>query len=589
MHLRTSRVIALASGLCVAVSALHAQTIDPDLSQFIGAIPDARVPVGPEFAYFDQRIQLGVYPAMVAVYSEGGGPRADLVAVLGAAGVEGAEAQASTVPGWTYFRLPMHARTADAAANAVNTLARAADMASLVYLGETGLPVIPTRDLLIMFAPETTQAEQQAILDQHGATLVQRDALGSPGLVLARTAHRTGADMLRTALQIHDHPGVDWAQADRIFWARRMQTPNDPLFPQQWALEQPNNEDMDALDAWAVTTGDASIRVIVLDSGIEQNHPDLNQIPGQSFTGGGANGGPSNSCDNHGTAVAGCIAATINNSFGVVGIAPGVQVQSGKIFNEINFFNLFCLPFLESQDSWSAAGINWAANSGAQITNSSWGGGSASPAIANAFDTTHAQGVIHFGAAGNDGTGTIGFPANLDSVLAVAALDSSGNRAGFSTYGPGLFISAPGAAVLTTDRSGSAGYGPNAWTTIDGTSFASPYAAGVAALVLSVDPALSPEQVADILAATAVDKGEPGYDTGYGWGFIKAGAAVQAAAGSGCAPDLTGDGSLNFFDLAAYLDLYNAGSPAADIAAPLGVLNFFDLAAYLDLYNAGCP
>ena len=89
------------------------------------------------------------------------------------------------------------------------------------------------------------------------------------------------------------------------------------------------------------------------------------------------------------------------------------------------------------------AGINWAASSGARVTNSSWGGGAASAAITSAFNSTRDQGVLHIAAAGNDGSSTIGFPANLGSVNAVAALAPSGNLASFSTYGSGLFISAP--------------------------------------------------------------------------------------------------------------------------------------------------
>ena len=562
---------------------------DAELRRLVADVGAA--PAGVVTPYFDRRVGLDLYPAMIAVFNDpGAGPRANLHAAMDAAGLGGAEMESSSVPGWTYVRLPAGARNAGAVADAVRNLAARADldMVSAFYTGEDGLPVIPTRDLLVAFAPGTTEAERAAALAPHGATVVERDAAGFEGVVRVRTAARTGEAAWNIALAVHEHPAVAWAQSDRIFWARRHSFPNDPLFGQQWALDQPNGEHMDALAAWGVTIGDPSVRVVVLDSGIQQNHPDLTQLPGQSFTGGGAGGGPSNACDNHGTAVAGCIAATIDNGIGIAGIAPGVFVQSGKIFNEISFFG-FCLPFLESQDSWTAAGINWAGASGVRVTNSSWGGGGASQAITSAFDATRALGVVHFAAAGNDGSSTIGYPANLASVYAVAALDSNGNRAGFSTYGNGLFISAPGAAVLTTDRTGSDGYASGDYTTIDGTSFASPYAAGVAALVLSVDPSLSPDAVGDILAQTAVDKGEPGYDTGYGWGFINAGAAVQAAAGADCPADLNNDGQLNFFDISAYLDLYNDQDPAADIAEPFGVLNFFDLAAYLDLYNAGCP
>ncbi len=583
--------LVMAAGAGFSVGPAAARTVDPDLRRLIADVPEARDP-GAATPYFARRVPLTVYPAMVAVYADPApraGVRPDVRAALDRAGLRDALTTPSSVPGWTYVMLPERARTPESAARSVALLAAETDMASLVYLGEDGLPVVPTRDLLVAFEPGVTDAEQAAVLAAHGAVVTERDAAGTPGLVRAYVPARTGDAALAVALAVNDHPSVAWAQPDRIFWAKRTGgAPNDPMFGQQWALEQANDEDMDALTAWSVTYGDESVRVVVLDSGVQQNHPDISQVPGQTFVSGGGNGNPGNACDNHGTAVAGCVAATANNGVGIAGIAPGVRVQAAKIFNEFSLFG-FCLPFLESQDSWTAAGINWAASSGAQVTNSSWGGGAASAVITTAFDNARALGVIHFAATGNDGAGSISFPASLPSVNAVAAVDSSGTRASFSNYGVGTFISAPGAAVLTTDRTGADGYGAGDYATVDGTSFASPYAAGVAALVLSVNPSLTPAEVEAVLAETAVDRAEPGYDTGYGWGFINAGAAVLAVAGSGCQADFTGDGSLNFFDLAAYLDLYNAGDPGADLVAPTGVLNFFDLAAYLDMYNAGCP
>ncbi|MBX3323033.1 MAG: S8 family serine peptidase [Phycisphaeraceae bacterium] len=583
-------VLSACAGLAVA------QATDADFQRHLA---DPRVATIHNVAaepYFDQQSPLSVYPQMIAVYLDPAAPAPQRAAggvagVLAAANLAGAETQASTVPGWTYVMLPADGASLASAQQAVHALAALPEvgMASLVYLGQGGLPVIPTRDLLIAFDPSTPDMVQNAVLASFGAAAIERDAAGMAGLVRARTDALTGAAMLDIAQALNDHPLTLWAQSDRIFWARRMGgPPNDPMFAQQWALEQANNQDMDALAAWAITIGDPAIRVVVLDSGTQQDHPDISQVTGQSFTGTGTNGGPGNSCDNHGTAVAGCIAATINNGIGIVGIAPGTRVQAGKIFNEINFFG-FCLPFLESQDSWTVAGINWAASSGARVTNSSWGGGAASAAITTAFNNTRAAGVLHFAAAGNDGTSTVSFPANLASLNAVAALASTGDRASFSTYGNGLFISAPGAAVLTTDRTGSAGYASGDWTTIDGTSFASPYAAGVAALVLSANPALTPAEVEAILAQTAVDKGTPGYDTDFGWGFINAGAAVAAAAGtSPCLADFNGDGELDFFDVSLYLSAFANLDPIADLNGD-GNFDFFDVSAFLSAFSAGCP
>lgn len=570
----------------------QAPAIDQELALALGGRAVVPVQVEASIPYFDQRVKLGALPSMIAVQMEPaqeGEARRTVRALLDASGLAQATVQPSSIAGWSYIVLPEQGATIQDARLAVTQLCAddGVSVSSLAYLGDGGLPVIPTRDLLISFAPGSSPAQQSAVLKQYGATIIEHDAGGIPGVIRAQVNARTGDAILRTALSINDEPSVDWAQSDHIYWAKRAGSPNDPLFSQQWALEQPNDMDMDALEAWAVTSGDSAVRVVVLDSGIQQDHPDLNQEPGQTFVSGGGDGNPGNECDNHGTAVAGCIAAVMNNGLGVAGIAPDVRVQAGKIFNEISFFG-FCLPFLESQDSWTAAGINWAATSGALVTNSSWGGGSPTAAITTAFDSTRDMGVIHFGAAGNDGTGTVGFPASLDSVNSVAALDSNGNLASFSTYGPGLFISAPGAAVLTTDRTGDDGYGGTDYTTIDGTSFASPYSAGVAALVLSVDSSLSPTEVEDILSQTSVDLGSAGYDTSFGWGFINAGAAVNLAAGAGCAPDLTGDGTLDFFDISAFINAFAAMDPVADFDGN-GSFDFFDVSGFINAFSVGCP
>jgi subtilisin family serine protease len=288
-------------------------------------------------------------------------------------------------------------------------------------------------------------------------------------------------------------------------------------------------------------------------------------------------GGPSNQCDNHGTAVAGCVAATINNNQGVVGVAPECSVQAGKIFNEIWF--LICLPFLEGQDSWTVNGIMWAADSGARVTNSSWSG-PASATITTAFETTKGRGVTHFAAAGNGGGTPVEYPANLASVNGVSAVNSAGNLASFSSYGSGLFISAPGEAILTTDRMGSDGYESGNTATVDGTSFASPYTAGVAALVISADPSLTPDGVAQILSDTAMDLGAPGYDTLYGWGLVNAFDAVSAAIpAEPCPADLDGNGVVDVADFLFLLSAWGTADGDVDGDGDTGVADFLALLA----------
>jgi subtilisin family serine protease len=560
----------------------------------VAAHADADAPTG--YAYFDTFIEVDVDPTMVAVFLDP--DQADLVDLaarradgLARAGMAGAEFQPSSVPGWTYVVLPEDEQSAAAALARVAALHGTGvfDMVSPVYLGQGGLPLVPTRDVLVQFRDGLTVADRDALLAARGLELLEGDFAGTPGLVRARSSIDHGRAMFAFAAELNAHPDTVYAQSDAIFWARRSLIPNDPLFPQQWALDQSNDQDMDAPEAWDLETGSPDITVVVLDSGIQQDHPDLTQLPGSTFAAGGSGGGPINQCDNHGTAVAGCIAATIDNGTGVVGIAPDATVRSGKIFNEI-FFIVLCLPFLESQDSWTVAGINWSLESGARVTNSSWGGGAASAAITSAFNATRAAGMLHFAAAGNDGTGTLGYPASLASVNAVCALNSSGTLASFSTFGPGTFIAAPGASVLTTDRTGGDGYSGGSTTTIDGTSFASPYAAGVAALVLSVNPGLTPAEVEQILADSAVDRGPTGYDSQYGWGFVNAHAAVVLAGGGGepCPADVDQSGAVGFDDLLLVLAGWGecAGCPS-DVDGS-GTVDFNDVLSILAAFGP-CP
>ena len=481
---------------------------------------------------------------IIAVYRDPASPGAGIVDALARLGHPSDRVQASGVPGWAYVILDDDPRPE------VAHLARSGsiDMVTTILPEDGNLPRFPTRDLLVQFDPEAAPAmlgDEFEVLDT--------DFAGTPGLIRVRSNARTGDEAKSIADGIAARPGVAFAHPDSIYWARRhgdTHIPNDPLFSSQWGLNQFNDHDMNAPEAWAMTKGEASVEVVVFDSGIQAGHPDLSLAPGQDFTGANSDGSPNTQCDNHGTTVAGCVAATMDNGIGVAGIAPECRVKSGKIFNEI-FFIFICLPFLESQDSWTVSGINWAASSGARVTNSSWGGGGGSPAISSAFASTRDAGVLHFASTGNDGTSTIGFPANLASVNAVSAIQSSGTIASFSTIGSGNFICAPGVSILTTDRTGDDGYGSGDTTSIDGTSFSSPYAAGVAALVFAADPSLTPDEVEQVLADTAKDRGAAGYDTTYGWGLVDAAAAVAAVISDEepCPADLNGDAQVNGADL----------------------------------------
>ena len=536
-----------------------------------------------DFGYFhiDKHIPLDMDVAMIAIFDE----TQPLALPTFTVGIQDAVAP-STVEGWSYVKTPQALQSMVGIGQLIDHLNETDQygFVSPIFLGEGGLPYIPTRDLLVKRTEESDAVVAVALLQRHGVIL-DTDFSGMDRVYRLRTTLHDGRDVLTLANKLALMDMFEFAESDAIAWIKPMHIPNDPEFNQQWGLHQTNNHDMDIPEAWDITMGNEDIVVVVLDSGIDQSHPDIHQLTGQTFTGSGSNGNPSNGCDNHGTAVSGCIAATIDNNQGVAGVAPHCWVRAGKIFNEIDFFG-FCLGFLEFQESWAISGITWAADSGARVTNSSWGGGSPMSGITNAFNTTRAAGVFHVAAAGNDGSTTIGWPANLDSLISVAAMASNGTLASFSTHGNGLFISAPGQGILTTDRSGGDGYSSGNTTTIDGTSFASPYTAGIAALLLSVDPTLTPDQLEELLSSTAVDYGSGGYDTTFGYGFINARAALEAIdTGDTCTGDVNGDNTVGVTDLLSVVNAWGNCSGCSEDINGDGMVNVSDILAVVGAWG----
>ena len=254
------------------------------------------------------------------------------------------------------------------------------------------------------------------------------------------------------------------------------------------------------------------VRVGILDSGIDTDHLDLDYDPSCS----------TNFVDyetiedgaGHGTHTAGTVAA-LDNDTGVVGVAPEVTLCIYKV--------------LDSNGSGSysdvIAALEQAVADGVQITNNSYGSsGDPGSVVKAAFDNASADGVLHIGAAGNDGNaeGTGDnciYPARWDSVVATAATTQSDVRASFSSTCPEVELAAPGYYILSTVPGGGYGYK-------NGTSMASPHAAGTAALVLAANPGWSNEEVRLQMQDTAEDMGDPGRDTFYGYGLVDAVAAT---------------------------------------------------------------
>jgi len=388
------------------------------------------------------------------------------------------------------------------------------------------------------------------------------------------------------------NPNVAFVEADVMFTATRNEViPNDSGFSLCWGHRNTGasggliNFDMNTTNAWDITKGSSAIRVLVFETGIQPNHPDINQLAGRDFSTGVVNGvvggGPSNSCDNHGTAVAGCISGIINNSLGTVGVAPECKVVSAKVGTSV----VPCNGSWQGQTSWTVNAINWSIANGVRVTNNSNDYGTDSAAMTTAYVAARNAGVVNFASSGNSGNTTIGFPARSAGVVAVGASSRTGQKATFSSYGSKLAFVAAGQSVYTTDRTGVDGYVSGDYTTIDGTSFSSPYAAGVAALILSANPSLSAAQVESIMQTTCRDIGAVGYDTLTGWGMLNADAAVRVAQPTPCPADLNNDRAVNGTDLGLLLGVW--GTPQGDINGD-GIANGSDLGILLGTWGV-CP
>ncbi len=276
--------------------------------------------------------------------------------------------------------------------------------------------------------------------------------------------------------------------------------PDDPFLSQQWGWFR-----VAADDAWVAGYRGSGIIVAVLDTGVDFDHPDLadNIVEGWNFV---DNNGDVSDLDNHGTMVSGIIAAIADNSEGLVGVAPEAKIMPLKVLDS---------------DGGSlrdiASAIKYAADNGAKVITMSFGGqySRLSLAAERAIDYAARQGCILVAAVGNDNTDELVFPACYEQVIGVSAIDQNDFRAEFSNYGSYVEFCAPGINIISAGKDGDYFLG-------NGTSFAAPFVAGLAAHLLSDDPQLSAEQVRSKLRTLVEDLGEEGWDKYYGWGLPNA-------------------------------------------------------------------
>lgn len=343
----------------------------------------------------------------------------------------------------------------------------------------------------------------------------------------AATADCTADRLMAAAAGV---PGVSYAEPS--YYTRAARIPNDPQFlARQW-----DKWVCYADKAWDITTGSSAVRVAVVDNGVDYTHPDLaeNFVTGDlgyDFVSNDADPRPDNPANPeafHGTHVAGIIGAGIDNARGIAGWSR-CQLLAVRVLNDSG----------SGYTDDLAEGIRWAADHNCRIVNMSLTAASAPTVVVNACTYAANNNVLLIAASGNEGSGSIGYPANLSTVVAVGALGQDSRIANYSNFGPGQEIIAPGSTVFSTSPAGG-------YVVASGTSMASPQVAGVAALVYAANAGMNAARVRALLSAAAVDMGTPGRDSYHGYGLLNAfraaemartglKAAVAAESGSGSA------------------------------------------------------
>ncbi len=413
--------------------------------------------------------------------------------------------------------------------------------------------MIPRPEIIITFDGSVDDEEIRAVIRQSGLRFLKEFPAIDPTILVGfEGVTSRGFEIADDLTELEE---VAVAEPNFIHDLPEMATPNDPLFPDQWDMQNTGQTggtigaDMKAAAAWDISTGSSSIVVAVIDEGVDVDHPDLaaNMVTGYDAV--TANPTPegvpgnANSTDGHGTCCAGIIAAVGNNGIGVTGVTWNSKIMPIRI----GFGNYW------TQTDWIIDGLTWPVDNGADILSNSWGGGSPSTSIQNAvvYATTNGRGGLGcpvFFASGNENS-TVSYPAAYPETIAVGASSPCDERKSPSScdgetwwgsnYGSTLDFVAPGPLTTTVDIAGSGGYSSTDYTsTFNGTSSATPHAAGAGALLLAVAPDLTHDQVRTYMRQTADDQvGLPsedtaGFDIYMGYGRINCESLLLAVAGS---------------------------------------------------------
>lgn len=352
---------------------------------------------------------------------------------------------------------------------------------------------------------------------------------------------------------------VEYAEPDRRVTAQA--TPNDPRFLDQWHYFEVA-AGINLPPAWDRSTG-SGVVVAVLDTGIRP-HPDLvdRLVPGYDFIdsvataadGNGRDGDPTDPGDGtaadecgfgtparasswHGTHVGGTIAASTGNGVGVAGVAYNARLMPVRVLGRCGGYTSDIADAVIWASGGTVAGVPNAAQRAHVINMSLAGFGTCDTTLSNAVAQARSRGTLVVVAAANGGSDAANyFPASCPGVVAVAAVNRTGARAGYSNFGSLIDLAAPGGEgsasvpgrVLSTSNSGGTGPGADIYSGKQGTSMAAPHVSGVAALMIAAAPGIGVDQLEALLKATA--RPFPAPCDGCGSGIVDAAAAVAAVA-----------------------------------------------------------
>ena len=372
-------------------------------------------------------------------------------------------------------------------------------------------------EVLVKFEPGTPPTVVAEAHRENGGRVKET----IPGIAVQVVAVKRGQEQASIAAY-ERNPRVVFAEPNGLYLAADHGKPDDPRVDQQWQYDNAGQTggtkgaDVYAFGAWHATTGSNAVPIAVLDSGIRQAHEDLQGKIARSVNFSAS--ATSDDLFGHGTHVAGSAAASSNNGVGVAGTCRDCPLLNVKVLGD------------NGGGDWAAIanGITWAADDGAKVINMSLGGTSPSATVEEAVNYTWGKGAVLVAAAGNRGVSDPFYPAYYPNVIAVAATDQDDQKASFSNHGSSwVDVAAPGVGILSTTVDG--GYGAR-----DGTSMASPHAAGAVGLAWDVAPAgTTNQQIRDKVEATA----DPISGTGAYW--AKGRVNTCKAVGATCDRDST--------------------------------------------------